>query len=825
MTNQSDPRSPHSLREQAEAVWQSRHRDRATIAPEDANALVHELEVHQIELELQNEELRRAQSELEESRDQLRDLYDFAPVGYLTLREDAVIQQANLRAAVLLGVERDALIGKRFTRFLARESQDAFHLYWRALYPDGPPQACDLLLRKSDGTAVPVSMKTAEQKGARPPAWRCAISDITARKHAEAKLRESEKRYRQLAEEVTDGIFVADLRGRYLDANRAGCEMLGYTLEELTTLTFADVLAPDELKKLPDKFRSLASEAVVRSESHFRRKDGSVFIGELVGHQYPDGHLHYVVRDITERKHVEEALRDEARRKDEFLAVLGHELRNPLAAISTALEVISTGATSAQRMGLEELMSQQVALVRRLMDDLLDLSRLMHGHIELRKEGVDLAELLERAATYMEPAIAEHGQELLVRLPSEPVQFMADPIRLDQILGNLLRNACKYTGRGGRIELSGAREDSEVVFRCKDNGQGILPENLERIFDPFVRGRKTDLGSGEASLGVGLALSKQLAQLHGGTITVASAGADRGCEFTVRLPLVAGPAERRGARQPQPALASQQRRSIVVVEDNPTVARVIKIALEQAGQQVHMFSDGPSVLAAIAGLEPDVVLLDIGLPGMSGYELAAKLKQQRRLRHAVFIAISGFKQMKQATKPDGDFDYYFTKPVNVRALLALLDGHSRAEATEAAHERRELEESGQLRVLLVEDHADVVAATASLLRREGLEVKTASTGGEALEAAGSFRPQLILCDMNLPDMKGLEVIRGLRSHPSTQQACAIILTAMSKSEIQRYNSEAKRLGVDKFMSKPITRENIRTLASKLKPRRRTLRQK
>jgi CheY-like chemotaxis protein len=247
----------------------------------------------------------------------------------------------------------------------------------------------------------------------------------------------------------------------------------------------------------------------------------------------------------------------------------------------------------------------------------------------------------------------------------------------------------------------------------------------------------------------------------------------------------------------------------------------MKIALEQAGQQVHMFSDGPSVLAAIEELEPDVVLLDIGLPGMNGYELAAKLKRQRRLRRAVFIAISGFKPVEQAAQPSGDFDYYFTKPVGVRALLAFLETHSRA--GEAETERRRPRESVQLRVLLVEDNADLVSATASLLRLEGLEVKTASTGGEALEAALSFRPQLILCDMNLPDMKGLEVICGLRANPSIRQAFAVILTAMSKSEIQRYNREAKTLGVDEFMTKPITREKIRVLASKLKPRRRTRR--
>src|SRR5215469_12965176 len=249
MANRSDSRSPHSLREQAEAAWQGRLRDPATIAPEDAGALVHELEVHQIELELQNEELRRAQSELEESRDQLRDLYDFAPVGYLTLREDTVILLANLRAAALLGVERGALIGKPFTRFLARESQDAFYLYWRGLYPDGPPRACDLRLRKSDGTAVPVSMETAEQKGARPPAWRCAISDITARKQAEAKLRESEERYRQLAEEVTDGIFVADFEGRHMDANRPWLEFTGGTLEEEQNAGWMAGVHPEDVER------------------------------------------------------------------------------------------------------------------------------------------------------------------------------------------------------------------------------------------------------------------------------------------------------------------------------------------------------------------------------------------------------------------------------------------------------------------------------------------------------------------------------------------------------------------------------------------------
>src|SRR5215469_13013311 len=275
MANRSDSRSPHSLREQAEAAWQGRLRDPATIAPEDAGALVHELEVHQIELELQNEELRRAQSELEESRDELSDLYDFAPVGYLTLREDTVILRANLRAAALLGVERQALIGKRLTRFLARESQDAFYLYWRALYPDGPPQACDLLLRKSDGTAVPVSMETAEQKGARPPAWRCAISDITARKHAEAKLRESEERFRTMADTAPVMIWVSGPEKQDLFFNRPWLEFTGGALEEEQNAGWMAGVHPEDVERTRTIYSSaFEARRSFQMEFRLRRADG-----------------------------------------------------------------------------------------------------------------------------------------------------------------------------------------------------------------------------------------------------------------------------------------------------------------------------------------------------------------------------------------------------------------------------------------------------------------------------------------------------------------------------------------------------------------------
>jgi CheY-like chemotaxis protein len=281
---------------------------------------------------------------------------------------------------------------------------------------------------------------------------------------------------------------------------------------------------------------------------------------------------------------------------------------------------------------------------------------------------VDLAESLQRAAAAVQSTVDGRRQELVLRQPAESVQFMADGVRLDQILGNLLTNASKYTQPGGRIELSGERSDDMVVVRCKDNGQGIPVEYQKKIFEPFSRGVKTELGYGEASVGLGLALVKQLTELHGGTITVESRGAGLGSEFTVRLPLVTPTP----VHVPAPAPAPPRARSIVVVEDNPSVGEALEAALELAGHSVHVFPDGLTTMAGVSTLKPDVLLIDIGLPGMDGYELAARLKQYPTTKDALFVAVSGFRRREPVQAHDA-FAYYFSKPIDVPALLALLD--------------------------------------------------------------------------------------------------------------------------------------------------------
>jgi len=338
---------------------------------------------------------------------------------------------------------------------------------------------------------------------------------------------------------------------------------------------------------------------------------------------------------------------------------------------------------------------------------------------------------------------------------------------------------------------------------------------LQKIFEPFTRVGPLSDSRGEASLGIGLALVKRLVELHGGRISVESSGPGTGSEFLVRLPMQPTLSDQPPAPETKPAFTLRRSRSIVLVEDNSDVAGTIVVALKQAGYRVTLFADAFSALAGLSDLQPHAILLDIGLPGMDGYELAAKLRKERNCRDSLFIAISGFKRRQTAEAAD-DFDHYFTKPVNLSSLLNVL-GSTLAEAEQAtAAAAGPAPEKTSLQVLLIEDHAALSAAMAELLNREGFEVRTAFSGEEGLKFASDFRPQLILCDLNLPDMGGQEVIRRLRSNPVTRHAYSVILTALSEAEIRTFNDEAKKMGIDEFIRKPLMPEVLHSLVAKLK---------
>jgi PAS domain S-box-containing protein len=367
-------------------------------------------------------------------------------------------------------------------------------------------------------------------------------------------------------------------------------------------------------------------------------------------------------------------LRQADRLKDEFLAMLAHELRNPLAPVRNALHILKQPeANAAQLQQVRDMAERQVQHMARLLDDLLDVSRISRGRIELRREAVDVAAVIGRTAEAARPVIEERRHEVTVSLPAGPLRVEADPTRLEQVLTNLLNNAAKYTDPGGRIWLSAVRDGNAVVVRVRDTGIGIAPEMLPRIFDLFVQAERR-LDRAQGGVGIGLTLVKKLVELHGGRIEAASAGPGRGSEFAVRLPALVDDREGGRALAPAPGAASPlPRRSVLVVDDNQDAADSLAILLRLAGQDVRSAYDGPAALAQARDFQPAVVFLDIGMPGMDGYEVARRLRQLPGLGGVLLVALTGWAQEEDRRRStEAGFDHHLVKPVEPDALQTLL---------------------------------------------------------------------------------------------------------------------------------------------------------
>ncbi len=372
------------------------------------------------------------------------------------------------------------------------------------------------------------------------------------------------------------------------------------------------------------------------------------------------------------------------RTKDEFLAVLAHELRNPLAPIRNAARVLEArGKDDPEVRWAREVVDRQAQQLTRLVDDLLDLTRVARGKVQLRVGPIELAGVVARAVEASRPLVEERRHRLEVALPPQPLRLEADPARLQQVLANLLNNAAKYTEPGGRIELAAAREDGDVVVRVRDTGIGIAPAMLPRVFGLFAQAEDARQRA-PGGLGIGLALVRSLVEMHRGTVQATSPGLGRGSEFVVRLPALperpepaAGPPP--AERPPGPAAP---RRRILVVDDNVDAADTLALLLRVDGHEVRVVYDGEAALAAVAAGPPDVVLMDIGLPRLDGYEVARHLRQQPGLRGLVLIALTGWGQEEDRRRSrEAGFDHHLTKPVDpddLQRLLADLGGRDTA---------------------------------------------------------------------------------------------------------------------------------------------------
>ena len=488
----------------------------------------------------------------------------------------------------------------------------------------------------------------------------------------EAALRSSEARFRALVEQATDGIFVADARGAYIDANSAGCAMLGYTREELLSLHIADVIDPAEVERIgPEVARFEGGEMVV-SEWLFRRKDGSNFTGEVRGRQFADGRLQAIVIDITERKARELDLREADQRKDEFLAMLAHELRNPLAPIRYAARVLGKLDVDEPRVQwARDVIERQVAHLARLVDELLDISRIARGKINLKTARVELSELVRQACEAAQPLMSAKGHRFEIMLPEKRVTIEGDLVRLVQVLQNLLDNAAKYTPERGRVELVAGLSGREVEIEVRDNGAGIPASLLPEVFELFRQGEHGPDRS-RGGLGIGLTLVRQLVELHGGRVEAHSAGLGQGASFTVRLPAAVNAAENPSPTEDGP-LAEPVGLRVLVVDDDVAVAESTAMLLRLEGHEIRCANSGEAALRLCREFQPEAVLLDIGLPGQDGYEIARKIRGLPGGTELKLIAVSGYgHEAAVARGREAGFDHYLVKPVDPEKLSALL---------------------------------------------------------------------------------------------------------------------------------------------------------
>jgi two-component system CheB/CheR fusion protein len=377
-----------------------------------------------------------------------------------------------------------------------------------------------------------------------------------------------------------------------------------------------------------------------------------------------------VARDVSEQKRAEDEIRLAVKRRDEFLAMLSHELRNPLAAIVNAAGLMrEAGHDSEPRSKGVEVIERQSRQMTRLLEDLLEVSRITQNKIELRKQVVDARTVVNEALIAMREKFAKRKVALAVELAPEPVRVNADPARLQQVVVNLLDNALKYTQGEGRVVLALRNSDADALLSVKDNGVGIEPGVLANVFEPFVQGRAT-LHRTEGGMGVGLAVVRSLVRMHDGSITAPSEGADRGSEFIVRLPRTSEPT---AAASPRPAVPWPAGRRVVVVEDNVDSCEMLEFCLRHAGYEVFTAVDGQRGLELICEVRPDLAIVDIGLPLMDGFELARRVRARDDLGSLYLVALTGYGQSSDhAIALDAGFDRHLVKPLDPDELSRLM---------------------------------------------------------------------------------------------------------------------------------------------------------
>jgi PAS domain S-box-containing protein len=598
---------------------------------------------------------------------------------------DGIIQSWNSAAERLFGFTAAQAVGRHISLVIPPDRIAEEDLIIASLKAGKRIEHFETERMRGDGQRITVSLTISPIKDESGNVIGASkiVRDVTDRKRVES----DRQKFVTLIENSSDFIGMCDLNGVPFFINHAGLEMVGLdSIEHAGRTAVQDFFFPEDQGMIMNEFfPSVLEKGHGEVEIRFRNfKTGEarwMAYKVLLLTDAANQPVAYatVSQDVTERKRLEDNLRRIAadlsetdRRKNEFLATLAHELRNPLAPMSNMLEVLKRADGDAEILKqARETIERQLGQMVRLVDDLLELNRITHDRLELRISEVELSSVIQQAVEVARPLIDSAGHTLSIDLPDEPIYLNADRARLAQVFGNLLNNSCKYTRPGGAISINAKRTDNHVIVTVTDNGAGIPRDQLDRIFDMFTQVDHTSERS-QGGLGIGLTLVKRLTEMHGGSVEAKSAGEGKGSEFIVSLPVLSEPTfAARSVTESIPVSSAERR--ILIVDDNKDSADSLAMLFEITGNKTYMAHDGVEAFEAIEKHRPDVVLLDIGLPKLNGYDVCRRVREQPWGKDIVVIALTGWGQEDDRRKSEeAGFNGHLVKPVDYDKLLELL---------------------------------------------------------------------------------------------------------------------------------------------------------
>ena len=695
-------------------------RDRLRLTIEQHEISIEEAKASNEELQASNEELRSTTEELETSKEELQSVNEeLTTVNYeLKDKVEEVVSSNSDLSNLMNSIDVSSMFLdqnlniKRFTspvqslfnirsEDIGRPLTDQTH---RLDYENLSADAEEVLrtlkpfeheVKSKDGRWHCVRIVPYYAADKRIDGVLITFEDITERKQGEEALRESEEKFRNLANSMSQLAWIAEADGSIYWYNERWFEYTGTTLEDMQGWGWQSVHAPEEIERVVEKFRRhIASGETWEDTFPLRSKTGEYrwFLSRALPIRNENGDIlrwFGTNTDIEDVRRAEEKLKEADRRKDEFLATLAHELRNPLAPIRSGIEILRYCEYDKEKIEQTlAIVERQTNHIIRLVDDLLDISRITEGKITLQKKRIELKTAIEMALETNCELIESNGHQLTISLPDEPVYLEADLTRIAQIFLNLLNNAAKYTPMGGKIWLTAEKESNEIVVSIKDTGIGIAPEMLSNIFEMFSQ-IENNFSQTRSGLGIGLSVVKKLIKMHGGTIKAFSTGANNGSEFVMRLPLAADQSAAAESAPPHSTIdeiaqsgnlkmaengtvSPSKLKRILVVDDNEDAAKMLEFLLSDDGHRVSTAFDGKTGIAAAETFQPDVCLLDIGLPDMNGYELARTLREM--MPEVTLIALTGWGQEEDRRQSkEAGFNHHLVKPVDFETLRTLVE--------------------------------------------------------------------------------------------------------------------------------------------------------